>query len=258
MLNPGKWRFVSIVLPLRLGKHCIRVCFVIRNLSIIIFFLGQSRTGIESYHIHWHQYITRRIGAGSYNVLLISVSTSFNTHKCILYKVIYDSKTIKILCVYLQMGLSSSSAFFKNCQNVGCSPSTSLQLESTQNCFASEFNVKMKLSHRKIALKWKTTTVLFHISISLLFLLTPVVFLDSIIKDLASLLTTNNNEMCFLLYKNNYNLFLFLCRFLRSNRNFAHINLVLSLILAELLFVVGIDKTQYEVSNHMKPYCPRL
>ncbi|KAL9950396.1 hypothetical protein ACROYT_G042884 [Oculina patagonica] len=34
--------------------------------------------------------------------------------------------------------------------------------------------------------------------------------------------------------------------FLRSNRNFAHINLVLSLILAELLFVVGIDKTQYE------------
>jgi len=34
--------------------------------------------------------------------------------------------------------------------------------------------------------------------------------------------------------------------FLRSNRNFAHTNLVLSLILAELLFVVGIDKTQYE------------
>jgi len=45
----------------------------------------------------------------------------------------------------------------------------------------------------------------------------------------------------------NYPFLLFSRRFLRSNRNFAHTNLVLSLILAELLFVVGIDKTQYEV-----------
>lgn len=43
--------------------------------------------------------------------------------------------------------------------------------------------------------------------------------------------------------------FFFSRRFLRSNRNFAHANLVLSLILAELLFVVGIDKTQYEVCS---------
>ena len=41
--------------------------------------------------------------------------------------------------------------------------------------------------------------------------------------------------------------FLFLHRFLNSNRNFAHINLALSLILAELLFVLGIDKTQNQV-----------
>lgn len=39
----------------------------------------------------------------------------------------------------------------------------------------------------------------------------------------------------------------FLHRFLNSNRNFAHINLALSLILAELLFVLGIDKTQNQV-----------
>lgn len=38
-------------------------------------------------------------------------------------------------------------------------------------------------------------------------------------------------------------------RFLKSNRNFAHINLVLSLFLAELLFVVGTEKTQYKVLN---------
>lgn len=41
--------------------------------------------------------------------------------------------------------------------------------------------------------------------------------------------------------------FFFLHRFLNSNRNFAHINLALSLILAELLFVLGIDKTQNQV-----------
>ncbi|PFX30212.1 Latrophilin-2 [Stylophora pistillata] len=36
--------------------------------------------------------------------------------------------------------------------------------------------------------------------------------------------------------------------FLKSNRNFAHINLVLSLFLAELLFVVGMEKTQYKLN----------
>ena len=45
------------------------------------------------------------------------------------------------------------------------------------------------------------------------------------------------------------NFFFFSRRFLRSNRNFAHTNLVLSLILAELLFVVGIDKIEYEVCS---------
>ncbi|EDO46224.1 predicted protein, partial [Nematostella vectensis] len=35
--------------------------------------------------------------------------------------------------------------------------------------------------------------------------------------------------------------------FLKSSRNFAHINLTLSLILAEVIFLVGIDKTQYYI-----------
>ncbi|XP_015747940.1 PREDICTED: adhesion G protein-coupled receptor L3-like [Acropora digitifera] len=43
--------------------------------------------------------------------------------------------------------------------------------------------------------------------------------------------------------------------FLNSNRNFAHINLALSLILAELLFVLGIDKTQNQTACFVIAVC---
>ncbi|XP_068676756.1 latrophilin-like protein LAT-2 isoform X2 [Montipora foliosa] len=43
--------------------------------------------------------------------------------------------------------------------------------------------------------------------------------------------------------------------FLKCNRNFAHINLVSSLFLAELLFVLGIDKIQYQTACFIIAVC---
>lgn len=71
------------------------------------------------------------------------------------------------------------------------------------------------------------------------------------VKKCNNLRFTLINLLNWSMYSESEDLFLVLShRFLKSNRNFAHINLVLSLILAELLFVFGIDKIQYQVTEN--------